>query len=110
MTARYRLFGTPTKAIAVTNVTDGQIGTGPGDVPPPGSQLNYLLNASTSTLSGHTLGLRRHPDVQDLDALRNIPIPARTNAIKGLEDATSTLPPPPLSGLTKFPDQTASSE
>ena len=33
--------GSYSEAILVTNVTDGDVGTGPGDVPPPGSIFNF---------------------------------------------------------------------
>ncbi|AFM16539.1 hypothetical protein Mycch_1748 [Mycolicibacterium chubuense NBB4] len=44
VTSQWDLFGNSTEAILVTNVTDGQMGTAKGEVPPIGSvfNLNYV--------------------------------------------------------------------
>ena len=83
-------FNIYSKAILVTNVTAGTIGTGPGDMPPVGSQFNFLYFGDT----GFGLFYSAVPsDTGDIVTFKivtpfgDIPIPARYDAIKGLEGA-----------------------
>jgi hypothetical protein len=89
VTTQWGSFGTYTEAILVTNVTDGTQGTGPGDVPPVGSQFNYLhLYGFNSPVGAFYSAVPSSSgDVTTFKLMTpflDIPIPAGYNAIKGL--------------------------
>jgi hypothetical protein len=91
VTYQWSLGGGYNEAVLVTNVTDGTPGTDAGQIPPIGSQLNFVY----SPLGGLGMFYSAMPsDAGDvltfkiLTGHRNITIPARYNAIKGLGDVT----------------------
>ena len=83
-------------AILVTEVTDGTIGTGPGDVPPVGSQFNFLYLGKTGFGAFYSAVPSDEGDILTFKLVTpfgNIPIPARYNAIEGLDDVDYYVPP-----------------
>jgi hypothetical protein len=91
VTTQWGFLGTYTEAVLVTNDTVGTPGTGPGDVPPVGSQFNFiyypasgfgLYYSAIPSPSGDVLTFKIMTPFGDIS------IPAGYNAIKGLDDVS----------------------
>jgi hypothetical protein len=90
VTYQWMPLGFYAEAILVTNVTEGVPGTGAGEVPPVGSQLNFV-NTPLKHWGMYYSALPADDDVltfRIVTPFGNIPIPTRYNAIKGLENVT----------------------
>lgn len=85
---QWDLLGGYSTAILVTGVTDGTVGTGPGDVPPVGSMFNYVYFGNTGFGSYYAVMPSPSGDVIRLRIMTPIfDIPLRTtyNAVSGLD-------------------------
>ena len=95
VTNQWDFLGITSKAIMVTQVTEGTPGSAPGNTPPVGSVLNYVYAGNTGLGTSYwslpsASGTRT--SFKFLTPLINIPTWSRYNASAGLEDVTFVNP------------------